>query len=406
LRFFNFIDIYAAQEEGFKMGRGSITIAAMLFLLPFKVVAQPGDATVCNAALAKDITTTFSTQQQDLDFLRLVDKESYMEAKSKGSFGVSVPLADDLLKLSADWDSWKKNRDTYLEKVHFISSSKSQDFRHYEITSPVAYQAWTSCVLAFSRQGTGLFAWKETEDKDNIVVRVAYHTPGNNKRVKFTSVIKRGSEQEAPLPSSAKTITNEQILTFSIPRVTPGGTGKPAPVIATFHAGIFSDYVYSAWADPPPPPTYTETTRDDSLPCVKLFTDFALQGVKIGDTQLIGSMCSAPGMISSVRYDRCEGGPGCGHIWYMPELNLLEPGGRNINVRFRTNHGDTGPILYMTVFFTLRTTTCSGSGCPVDLPSTVLQDCPATGCALPVAPAALSDPAFQPLVLPMTPPGG
>jgi hypothetical protein len=95
-------------------------------LVCFIVIAAAGgalaengssNAQVCNAALAKDISTTLTSQQQDLDFISLVDETTFKESKDKGTFGVNVPLADDLLKASGSWEQWQQNKTTYFHKI-------------------------------------------------------------------------------------------------------------------------------------------------------------------------------------------------------------------------------------------------------------------------------------------------
>lgn len=371
------------------MRRILFLLAVTLYLIAPAHGQTPNQAQVCNAALAKDITTTFHSQQEDLDFLKIIDKETYNAAKEKGSFGASVPIADDLLKISANWDNFQENRSKYLEVVKYVSHSEAQDFRHFEVTSPIAYQAWTTCVLAYARQGTGFYAWKQQEVKDNIVVQGIYHQPGATKPVTLKAFVKRGDEPEKAFPLDVSKITNEQIVTLTLPRTSAPGGMPTKSVILRFNAGMFSDYVYSVWTDPPKPPKYKTTTTAGSVPCIRWLNEFALQGIKpTNDTQLIGTLCTAPGLPTSVRYDKCQG-EGCDHIWPMFEANIVEPDGRTVNVRFRTNHGNPPPLLSMTIFYTVTTQECEGDGCPVRLPSEVLKkDCPATGCqfAIPATP--------------------
>jgi hypothetical protein len=310
-----------------------------------------------------------------------VDEQTYNQAKTKGSFGVSVPIADDLLKLSGSWDDFKEKRAKYFSLIHNRLHTSAQDFRHFEITSPVAYQAWTTCVLAFARQGTGVFAWKQQEDKDNIIVQVMYHTPGSAKRVRFRAFVKRGDEAEKSYETDNKTVVNEQLLTFAVSRSSVKGGTVPKSFIMRFEAGQFSDFVYSVWSEPPPKPVYTSVTSNSSIPCVRWLSEFQLQGLKpTSDTQLIGTVCTAPGEITKITYDKCQT-EGCDHIWYMPEANIILPDKKSVNVRFRTNHGQPPPLLTMTIFYTITTTTCSGDGCPVRSPSDALAHCPQSGCS-------------------------
>jgi hypothetical protein len=235
--------------------------------------------------------------------------------------------------------------------------------------------------MAFSRQGTGLFAWKEREDKDNIVVHVSYHTPGNAKPVGFRATIKRGNQAEVPLQSRYQKVSNEQLLTIILPRTSAGITATaPASVIGTFHAGIFSDYIYSEWKEPPTKPVRTSETQHLTLPCAKPVGELTNEGVK----NLIGAYCSVPtGQITSVKFDRCLNTTGddvCGHIWYTGHAQVVPPGNR-VDAQFIMDQGNPAGILYLTVFYDITTTKCTGEGCDAfKAPSEVLKDCPNSVC--------------------------
>jgi hypothetical protein len=351
-----------------------ITFFLVTILTSPYLVAQGNTAEVCNAALAKDITTTFTTEQQDLDFLSIVDERTFNEAKQKGSFGVSVPLADDLLQLSAKWDNFQTNRSSYFKQVGYSSHTSASDLRHFEISSPVAYQAWTTCILAFSRQQTGLFAWKEKEDKDNVVVRVVYHSPGRRLPTPFKATIKRGNENETPLNTGYRTLSNEQVATIILPRSTRSGSNSaPAPTIyATFKADIFSDFIYSTWTPPPSPPTITTEVQHLQIQCAKSRGELTNEGVK----NLVGFYCSAPGTITDVHYDKCLNTTSddvCGHIWYTNHFGKVPPGNQ-IDAQFTTDTGNAAGILYITLFYDVTSTKCTGEGCAAfKPPSEVLK---------------------------------
>src|ERR1700735_142265 len=226
----------------------------------------PDSASICNAALAKDIATTVKTQEQDLDFISVVDKKTFEQSKTSNSFGASVPLADDLLRISDDWTQFQEKRTSYFHAIHYTSHYQEGEYQHLEITSPLAYPAWNTCIetLAASNSASGgLYAWKAEDKEDSVVVNIYYKVPENTKN-KFKIVSLQGDTKigsSATVSRKPQSIRTEQKTNILIDR--PKSNGVPQTIVATFKAGNFASNIYSEW-QLPPQPTTTKTRTDPS----------------------------------------------------------------------------------------------------------------------------------------------
>src|SRR5208282_3031618 len=155
----------------------------LLFVCSLAAADEPDSLAICNAALAKDLTTIISTSEQDIEFLRLVDRRTFEQAHDKLSFGATLPISDAILKASTDWDKFQENRSSYLEKSGYKSHSKASDFQHFEITSAIAYTEWGKCIQTLaSRSKEGLFVWKVKDDENSVVAKIYYKVPDSTQQ--------------------------------------------------------------------------------------------------------------------------------------------------------------------------------------------------------------------------------
>jgi hypothetical protein len=240
----------------------------ILFCGAITAAQESDDPSICNAALAKDLSTTISTSEQDLEFLRLVDYRTFNEAHDKGSFGATLPISDVILKASTDWENFRQNRTSYLEKIGYKAHSKTSDFQHFEITAPIAYTEWGKCIQALaSRSKEGLFIWKVKDDQNSVIAKIYYKVPESTQRkyktVPIVGKLRYGnSEQQIDL-FGKKTIESEREIPLSIARRVVNG--EPAAIEATIEAGKFSGIVVSDWKPKPLEPTSTTAAEPRSV---------------------------------------------------------------------------------------------------------------------------------------------
>ncbi|PYV69640.1 MAG: hypothetical protein DMG96_33485 [Acidobacteria bacterium] len=363
----------------------TLVLAGSLACLTISSFAQ-ADISVCNAALAKDVATTVHSQEEDLDFISVVDQHTYDEAHGKGSFGATVPYADALLKLSGDWEAFKKNRTDYFNAIGYKSHYKEGDFAHYELTSALAYPAWSHCIELLAAQRGGLYAWKDHEDENAVVLTISYKVPESTirklKTVPLTGTVKFGDSNPIPLFDKNEKISSEQSKSKIISR--PKVKDMPQNVLASLNAGKERATVVSVWRPEPPPPTYVkETQHMSSDVAVGLFHMRFL--AKEGEFAIIGTDLNVSGPITSVV---CKGATGIGsdHIWYVggnpenPGHNVYAPSKKSVLAVVATNHGPPNePTVFFTVNFDVDVLTCIGRdkmphglGCPVRSPFDVL----------------------------------
>lgn len=337
---------------------------------------------VCNAALAKDIGTIVRTQEQDLDFISIVDQHTFEEAKAKGSFGATIPYAEALLKLSGDWEAFKKNRTDYFQMIGYQARYKEGEFQHFEITSPLAYPAWSHCIeVVAASSSDGLYVWKVEEDENAVVITIYYKVPEDSipqaKKVRLEGTVKYGDSAPSILFNTSQTIATEQRISKIISRQKVSGV--PQKVYVSLNAGKKSISVFSDWKPEPPPPTSKPETRHLNTDFSKgLFTGFRFVG-KSGHRNLVGADLSVSGPITSVVYKGASG-EGSDHIWYVPDQNIYSADRRSVFAVVVTDHGPPNePTVFFTVNYDVSVDICIGRdnkphglGCPVRSPLEVL----------------------------------
>lgn len=359
----------------------AISIALSLIVPP--VLAQPvNDVSVCNAALAKDIATESHSQEQDLDYISIVDEHTFEQAKQNGSFGVSVPFADDLLELSGNWSDFQSKRTDYFNAINYHSHLTQGDFQHFEVTSPLAYPAWSDCIKTLASQNqNGLYAFKEQEDENAVVLTIYYKVPEDSipsaKKVRLQGTVKYGDGPEEQLFSPSSLISSEQQIAHIVKRRSVNG--QPQKMYLAFNAGKKSAYLFSEWQPKLPDPTHQDVTQplSQQFP-LGLNTEFKLFDMD-GHYAIKRAPLTVDGRITSVVYEGATG-DGADHIWYLPNRDTFSPDHKTVYVVIKTDHGIPEPKLYFRTFYDEIVSTCigrdgqpHGAGCPVRSPSEVLK---------------------------------
>lgn len=336
----------------------------------------------CHWALAKDISNTIRVESQQLRFLQIIDERMYTEAKSKGGFSLGVPIADDLLAISANWDDFQKKRTQYFTKINYSFDRTLQDIEHFEITSPLAYPVWSDCMKSCAvRSRGGLYSWKEKEDRDAIVVHTYYKIPSTDtkQRVKLTATLKRGASPQTQVFPKNTFINNEETIPVIVDR-RERGQDQNSPMLLTFKAGQFAATIDAVWAEPPTPPKITTITTHQQAPCRAArvgLPDDGLQPI-YGNKHRFSAHCTAPsGKITRVSVDGYDDYGGCNWITRFtddPNDDIGKVNPSDAWIRFWTNSSDQC-IIRMTVFYDETQTKCDGDNCPgkVPLPSAILH---------------------------------
>ncbi len=237
-------------------------VYTFLFLSTMFGVAQAqhySDDCGCNASLAKDVFSVAVTEKQQWAFLHIIDKHMFDEYKSDTSVLATIPIAKGLVEASANYSEYKKKSSDYLESMHY-TGSYDLDYREMQtFTSPVAYPVWGECMKACATNRVGLFAWKEKEDKDSVVVTVYYHgAPTSAQSSKLTGTVVGGSVANAP--SGQLFAAGTSILkNGEVPVIINRKPGKAVATTISAAGFVAKPAVYSAWStEPPPPPASTQ----------------------------------------------------------------------------------------------------------------------------------------------------
>ena len=218
--------------------------------------AQDNDPCGCNIALRKDISHIVHSVTQQEAFLKTVDKESFDEAKSSGGFGISIPIFDEIVKVSANWDDFQQRRDKYFQEVKYNKTySEAWDILT-SVTAPIAYTAWMECKKNCATDHVGLTGWKEFENEEVIVCTFFFRNPPNINKVKFKGTVINGKVDGAPtgqLVSAGTQIGANESKSFVVKRLDPA---KKVTIVATAE-GYPADTVLSTWSKPWPEYTVT-----------------------------------------------------------------------------------------------------------------------------------------------------
>jgi hypothetical protein len=189
-----------------------------------------------------------STSSEQYAFLQLLDKTQFNEYKKDAGLVAGIPLLGPLLDESATFDEYEQNMQSLLSKVGY-SSDKSTAYQELQsTTSPVAYQYWSQCMATCATQKVGVFAWKESEDKDSIIVVVRYNGGPGVRSARVQSSLDGGqvdrAEKGALFPAKT-TILSGGSLSAIVKRT----TGQS--IKATVSAGGWTadPPIYSNWID-------------------------------------------------------------------------------------------------------------------------------------------------------------
>jgi hypothetical protein len=232
-----------------------LLVLSVLFHMAMDAQTRPQADCGCGAALAKDISSSVHGESQKMRFLQVIDEDTFSEAKHNSSFSLGLPIADDLVKASADWGDFQTQRAKLFRHSGYQIDTNLTDLKHFEVTSPLAYQYWGECMRLCAQGGTGLFAWKEREDRNAIVVHIYYKVPASdrNQSVSLSGTLKRGASPEEEIFDPDTQINSEQTISKIISRSANGQNGIQ-PLLLTVDAGQFASTLDSVWADPLPPP--------------------------------------------------------------------------------------------------------------------------------------------------------
>lgn len=180
------------RQEGIVRFRHFVVMASLAWNIPV-AAAQDSAAETCRPALMKDIVTIMSSDQQKYSYFSQIDEKVYQQLKIDASAGVSIPLLGDMLdvlKASADYSQFSEKRREYFQRIGYTQDTARETKDIRIVTSPIAYTAWSQCVLALASSKKSLTIFKSQEDKDTVHVIIRNSSPVS---VKLTSDLLGGS---------------------------------------------------------------------------------------------------------------------------------------------------------------------------------------------------------------------
>lgn len=116
-----------------------VTVLLTLFFSSALYAQRQSEECGCNAALAKDMVSTISTDKQQYAFLSIIDQATFEQYKRDVSLVATIPIAKALIEASADYSDFQQRRSRLYTQVGY-SATREQEYRQLQVvTSPVAY---------------------------------------------------------------------------------------------------------------------------------------------------------------------------------------------------------------------------------------------------------------------------
>jgi hypothetical protein len=312
-------------------------IAAVLACVVFGLYGLPahadflGSPADCAAALKQDVVTHASSEQQQYAYLNILDQHEFEEIKRGGSTSATFPIADALIKGSADYSDFQQRRSDLFQKVGYSASSAQSESDLSITTNPLAYAAYDHCMATYSRQQVGFYAWKVSENKDAVVINYFYQSPPGGGPVGLSGTLIHGVILGVP---------QGQIFPAGF-TVLPNGGGT----VTIQRQGAPGDTVTAALSADGYPGTSVESTYADAPAVVAGSADVEVLNATTSNVPGL-DLSAVSGQTRNNDHVRCPGGP-CSNDgkWRADRVEL-------------TIHAPPGSTL------SGAAQSCSGGGCP------------------------------------------
>lgn len=159
----------------------------------------------CNVALRKDVYRAARTQTQQEAYLHSIDEKTWSAWKSKGAFGVSIPIVDVPVNLSGTFEDFDKRRTEYFEKHASASSATDAWEVITTATRDIAYDAWSQCKADCTRSHSpGFTGWKKQENRDSVKFILFFAGPANSPPVAISGTVENGTVDGVPSGKAIK----------------------------------------------------------------------------------------------------------------------------------------------------------------------------------------------------------
>lgn len=173
----------------------TITIAALTNI----AIAQCDN---CDKALVKDYMQYSSSTLQQLNILRVMDKETFEEYKKSGGGGGGLSLGipgviSATIDGSSNYDEFKQNREKLFQLYQYNYSEAQAKDELRIVTNPVAYTYWSKCITDCYEHQDGLskvYGYISYADSNTVIVKVKYKATSTSKnRVNCTIDVDNGT---------------------------------------------------------------------------------------------------------------------------------------------------------------------------------------------------------------------
>ncbi len=143
----------------------------------------------CDKALAKDYIQSNSSIQQQLNVLKIMDKETFEEYKSSSSGGggaeIGIPgILSFAIGGSANYDEFKQKREKLFQLYSYNYSEAQAKSELRIVTNAIAYPEWSKCITTCYNSQSDLarvYGYITYADSNTIFVKVKYKSAAASK---------------------------------------------------------------------------------------------------------------------------------------------------------------------------------------------------------------------------------
>jgi hypothetical protein len=156
----------------------------------------------CDKALAKDYMQYSSSTLQQLNILRVMDKETFEEYKKSGGGGGGLTLGipgvvSATIDGSSNYDEFRQNREKLFQLYQYNYSEAQAKDELRIVTNPIAYTEWSKCITTCYENQANLskvYGYISYADSNTVIVKVKYKPASTSKnRVNCTIDVDNGT---------------------------------------------------------------------------------------------------------------------------------------------------------------------------------------------------------------------
>lgn len=145
----------------------------LLAVFTFSTLISYGQNCNCDAALKQDLISSKISENDFLNYLNIIDEESFNEIKHNGGLGIKFPIGDIPIGIDANYDDFNNWRTKKFTQTNFTSSKNTSVEYFQKITSERGYQSFDNCINRCLNKN-GLFISVINSTEKDITLEITY----------------------------------------------------------------------------------------------------------------------------------------------------------------------------------------------------------------------------------------